>query len=70
MRILCEPAPIIVLTLSLSKGEDGAHGARSSQCRNPPNKNAPVLRPGRLRLCRLTLTSPGSCAACATARGA
>ncbi|AVG21562.1 hypothetical protein EIB18_16145 [Caulobacter vibrioides] len=36
----------------------------------PPNKNAPAFRPGRLRLCRLTLTSPGSCAACATARGA
>ncbi|AWC68651.1 hypothetical protein CA606_20160 [Caulobacter vibrioides] len=27
MRILCDPAPTVVLTLSLSKGEDGDHDA-------------------------------------------
>jgi hypothetical protein len=31
MRILREPSPLIVLTLSLSKGKDGSHGATDTK---------------------------------------
>ncbi len=46
MRILCEPWPTVVLTLSLSKGEDGRHdastpGAKTGQKIGASEEDAP-----------------------------